>query len=151
MSSIPDDELEQKVMDWMWNKFNADWSNQQEVMEALPRACQNVYSCRTIIDEVENGGLNQLFFNSTSDFAPMACQGFSEIGSQELSKIMADAMTLFVQNVNVLKKYHDGTLESFSASYDEKIFDELDNEFYAACKSFNMESYIRLNQGCFGD
>jgi len=148
---VHDYELENAVMSWMWNKFNEDWSNQYEVINALPKPCQNVFSCRTVIDEVNNGGLNQLFFNSSGQFAVMSIEGFSALGSLELSRIMEEAVTLYMQNKEILGGFYNGTIESFFASYEEEIFDKLDESFYLACDSIDYVKYIRLNAACFGD
>jgi len=151
VSKISDDELEFAVMSWMWNKFNEDWSNQYEVISALPKPCQNVYSCRTVINEVNNGGINQLFFNPSKQFAAMSIEGFMALDSQELSNIMEEAVALYQQNKEILDSYDDGSIESFSASYGEEIFDKLDERFYTACDSVDFVKYIRLNATCFGD
>jgi len=148
---IPDNELEDAVMSWMWNKFNEDWSNQYEVISTLPKSCQNVFSCRTIIDEVNNGGFNQLFFNSSRQFAIMSIDGFLALGSPQLSSIMEESVVLYWHNKETLDAYDDGTLESFSASYKEKIFDNLDERFYPACESLDYIKYIRLHTAFFGD
>lgn len=62
VGSIPDVDLKTAVMSWIRGKFNEDWTNQYEVIESLPKPCRHVYACCTVIDEVSNGGLNQLFF-----------------------------------------------------------------------------------------
>ena len=150
LSEVSDDELEDAVMTWMWSKFDENWSNQYEAISALPKPCQNVFSCRIVIDEVNNGGLNQLFFNSSGQFSVMSIDGFLALGSPELSSIMKEAVALYQQNKEILDGYDDGTLESFSASYEKKIFDKLDESFYSACESIDYVKYIRLNAVCFG-
>ena len=151
VQSIPDEELEDAVMSWMWSLFDGHWSNKYEAISALAKPCQNVYSCRTVIDEVNNGGLNQLFFNSTGQFAEMSIDGFSAINSPNLSGIMKKAVQLYRNNKVKLEKYSDGTSESFSDSYEEKIFDELDKAFFNECDSINIVSYIRSHSEYFGD
>jgi len=71
LDSITDADLRTAVMSWMWGKFNEDWTNQYEIIESLSKPCQDVYACCTVVDEINNGGLNQLFFNSTGQFANM--------------------------------------------------------------------------------
>jgi len=148
---VPKDALEHAVMSWMWNKFNEDWSNWYEVIISLPKPCQNVFSIRTVTDEINNGGLNQLFYNSSRIFAKMSIEGFSALESQKLSDVMAKAVEVFWSNEQVLKAYNDGTLESFFASYEEKLFDELDDIFFKERDSINLSQYILLHADCFGD
>jgi len=70
-ASITDADLRTAIMSWMWGKFNEDWTNQYEIIESLSKPCQDVYACCTVVDEIYNGGLNHLFFNSTGQFANM--------------------------------------------------------------------------------
>ena len=156
IADIPDNSdnmLEHAVMSWMWNKFNEDWSDQYVVISTLPKPCQNVYSCRTVTDEINNGGLNQLFYNywSTGQFAEMSIDGFKALGSKKLSKVMAKAVKIFWTNRRVLEAYKDGTMESFMESYEEKFFEELDDIFFAEIDSINISKYVRLHASCFGD
>ena len=153
LNSIPASDLRTAAMSWMWGKFNEDWTNQYEVIESLPKPCRDVYACCTVVDEINNGGLNQLFFNSTGQFAKMAQEGFQALGNEKLSNIMRDAIEIYGRNKELLEKYNDGTLESFSESYNENLFDELDNGFSEEEPGFDslLEAYIRKNESVFGD
>lgn len=150
LANISDDDLRTAVMSWMWGKFD---DNQYEVIESLPKPCRDVYASCTVDDEINNGGLNQLFFNSTKQFAKMAQEGFRDIGSEILSNIMETAIEIYAKNKELLEKYNDGTLESFSESYNENLFAELDNGFFEAEPKFDtyLQVYIRKNESVFGD
>ena len=151
LPGIPDVILEHAVMSWMWTKALKEGVDQYEVISSLSKPCQNVYSCRTVTDEINNGGLTQMFYNETGQFAEMSIEGFVALGSPELSEVMAKAVETYLQNKPVLDKYDDGTLESFFDSYQEKIFEELDGKFYDECDSIDSAPYIRQNAECFGD
>ena len=140
-------------MSWMWAKFDEKWTNQYEVVETLPQPCRDVYACRTVVDEINNGGINQLFFNTTGQFAQMAEEGFRSIGSDKLSRIMRSAIEIHTANKEKLGEYQDGTLESFSASYDEELFNDLDDEFSEEEPKIDdlLIAYIRKNESAFGD
>lgn len=153
LALFPDSDLRTAVMSWMWGKFNEDWTNQFEVIESLPKPCRDTYACCTVVDEINNGGLNQLFFNSTGQFAKMAQEGFRALENENLSSIMIDAIEIYENNKELLDKYNDGTLESFSESYNESLFDELDERFSKEEPSFDsfLETYIRKNESIFRD
>ena len=153
LTSIPDSDLRTAVMSWMWDKFNEDWSNQYEIIESLPKPCQDVYSCCTVVDEINYGSLNQLFFNSTGQFACMSQEGFRALGNEKVSNIIRNAIEIYGKNKELLEKYNDGTLESFSESYNENLFDEFDDRFSEEEHSFDslLEAYIRKNESVFGD
>jgi len=91
IANISDDDLPLAVMSWIWGLFDNDWDNQSEILLGLPHPCQFVYSCRTVIDEVNNGGFNQLYFNSTAMFSKLAEEGFTDIGANKLADIMKQA------------------------------------------------------------
>ena len=155
VTDMSDDNLENAVMSWIWNKFNKEWSDQYEIVQSLPKPCQDVYSCRTVFDEINNGGFNQLFFNSTGQFAVMAQRGFLALGAGKLSDIMKESVEIFNANKTVLEKYNDGKMESFIDSYSEELFDALDSKFYSECETCELDKliirYIKENADCFGD
>lgn len=153
LPQVTDMDLRNAVMSWMWGKFNEDWSDQYEVLKTFQKPCQYVYACCTVVDEINNGGLNQLFFNSTGQFAEMAQEGFLEIGNEKLSEIMRSAIQVFNDNIKTFEKYDNGTIENFLESYDENYFIELDNDFFIVEPEFEnlIEAYIRQNEIFFGD
>lgn len=150
---IPDDELKEAVMAWMMGKVETDWSKELEIISTLPTPCQNVYSTVNVMNEILNGGFNQLFFNSTIIFAEMAYKGYTSIGLSKLSKLLGQAFQIYNENKEIIDKHNDGTLESFSLSYEEKLFDELDDLFSKEEIIFEelIVDYIRKNESYFGD
>lgn len=131
ISSIPDDELVYAVMSWMWSKFNTDWSDDFEIISSLPKPCQDIYSVYIIEGEVNNGGFNQCYFNSSRQFTKMAESGFKAIGAAGYADLMIRANTIYSEIKDDLEKYDDGTLESFSESYGDNPLNALDDEFYS--------------------
>jgi hypothetical protein len=151
LSDIPDDVLEDAVMNWMWAKWQEEGLDQYLVIRSLPKPCQHVYSCRTVTDEINNGGLNQLFFNQTGAFAEMSIESFLALGSQKLSRVMEEAVGTFWLNRRDLEEYNDGTIESFCDSCKLDIFEELDSMFNKERDFIDIVKYIRQHADCFGD
>lgn len=75
------------------------------------------------------------------------------MGNEKLSSIMRNAIEIYEKNKGLLEKYNDGTLASFSESYNENLFDELDDRFSEEEPNFDslLEAYIRKNESIFGD
>lgn len=150
-------ELVFAVMSWMWSKFYSDWSNQNQynVILLLPKACQNIYSVYTIEAEVNNGGFNQCYFNSSKEFTKMAESGFKEIGAVNFADIMIRANLIYMDIKDDLEKFNDGTIESFSKSYENNPLSELDDEFIKMYEREPLDKlcikYIRANAQYFGD
>ncbi len=155
ISSIPDDELVYAVMSWMWSKFNSDWSNQFDVVSSLPIACQDIYSVYTIEAEVNNGGFNQCYFNSSKEYTIMAENGFKAIGAVGFLDIMTRANLIYSDIKDDLEKFNDGTIESFSESYENNPLNDLDDDFYKMYEEEPLNElcvkYIRANWEYFGN
>lgn len=155
ISSIPDDELIYAVMSWMWSKFNPDWSDDFEVVSSLPEPCQNIYSVYIIEGEVNNGGFNQCYYNSSRQFTKMAESGFNSIGAEGFADITIRANTIYSEIKDDLEKYNDGSIESFSESYKNNPLNALDDEFYSMYEKEPLDKlcidYIRANSQYFGD
>jgi hypothetical protein len=66
---------------------------------------------------------------------------------------MRNAIEIYEKNKEILEKYNDGTLESFSASYNENLFNKLDDGFSDEEPGFDslLEAYIRKNESVYGD
>lgn len=141
-------------MDWMWGKFNEDWSN-QKVISSLSKPCQHIYSIFIIEGEIGNGGFNQCYFNLSKEFVYMAEEGFAAIGAPGFADIVVRANALYEEIQEELEQYDDGTIESFSESYKDNPLNALDDEFVAMYESEPLEklyiAYIRKNADCFGD
>lgn len=153
LRTTSDDELRTVVMGWMWGKIEEDWSLETQILEDLPEPCRNVYACVTSMEEVLNGGLNQLFFNSSVKIAEMAQKGFRSMGLDELSVAMQKAIEVYEENKELIEEYDDDTIEGFSESYELKLFDDLDGIFNQAEAIFerSLIDFIRINEGVFGD
>ena len=152
-SDIPklsDEELELATMEWIRSKFK-DWINQYEDLKTLPKPCQIVYSCRTVMDEVGNGGFLQLFYNSMLPFAELSIEGFLELGAPKLGRVTNKAIEVYWNNKHMFDRYNDGSLNGHSALAHENFFNTLDEEFALEFNSINIADYIRTNDVFFGD
>ena len=62
---------------------------------------------------------------------------------------------MVIKNVKHLSKFKDGTLESFSKSYEDNPLNDFDNEFYELDKNENISQlrikYIKSNKAEFID
>ena len=96
--------------------------------------------------EVNNGGFNQYFYNFTSSgqYAEEARDGFELIGANKLADLTQRAMDMMMKNAEHLSKFKDGTLESFSKSYENNPLNDFDDEFYKLDKTENI-SQLRIN------
>ena len=172
LSDIPDDSLERAVMVWMLNR-GKDGDCLFDLACQLPVPCQNVFYCKIVVGEIDNGGLHQLFHNDGARWAEMSIAGFLALGSSTLSEVMAKALELYSEydmakavalihqrgrdgDLKTIQPYKHGSdcasaIKCFFDFHRDGIFSELDEAFYQERDSIDYITYIRSNADCFGD
>jgi hypothetical protein len=125
-----DDELEQTIMDDIWSKMNKEMSDEELVVSRLTRPQRAIYVIWQVEAEVNNGGFNQFYFNSSGRYAEEAVSAFEGIGAQKFANLMRRANDIYAKEKPRLDALDDGTLEGFSESYDDNPLDALDREYH---------------------
>lgn len=130
IDKIPDDELEQAVFDNIYENIKNDFDNEFENLNKLSNGQQAFWSTWVLEGEVNNGGFNQFYFNSSGQFFKMAEIGFKTIGAEKYAELNTRANKIYAENKERLEEFDDGTMESFSESYKDNPLNKLDDEFY---------------------
>ena len=130
LQAVPDDQLEQTVFDNIYEIIGEDYENELQNVQRLTKGQQAIFSTWIVEGEVNNGGFNQFYFNSSGQYANMAVEGFETVGAIKFAHLMKEANKLYASINGDLEKFDDGTLESFSESYNENPLNELDDKFY---------------------
>ena len=153
LDSIPDDDLEQTVYDNIYEIIGDDYKNELNNVKKLTKGQQAIFSIWTLEAEINNGGFNQFYFNSSGQYAEMAKIGLKTIGAEKFSELTKRANKIYSENKERLEEYDDGTMESFSESYKNNPLNDLDTEFYKLYESEKIEElrikYIRENTNEF--
>ena len=88
-----------RVIEPYWEPLCASWDDGPEAflnaLKSVPEKAQHLFACHWCQSEVLNGGLFQIFYNSTGILAPEACKGFAALATTELASILADAISYF--------------------------------------------------------
>lgn len=63
--------------------------------ENAPNAARLLFAAHWCQSEIRNGGLRQLFLNSTGVLTPEAIHGFKAIGTPKLAEVIQEAVALF--------------------------------------------------------
>ena len=82
--------------------------------------------------QIENGGFDQFFYNSSGDYAAEALDGFRAIGAVGKAVVIEQAFALFPGSA--LPRDRDeriGALNALIAKAGEDVFQRLDEAFYA--------------------
>jgi uncharacterized membrane-anchored protein YjiN (DUF445 family) len=151
LDSVENDKLEQTIIDNILSKLDSNDSSekQYEIIKSLSKGRQSIFSTWVLEGEVNNGGFNQYFYNfaSSGQYAEEARDGFKLINAIKHAALTQKAIDVILKNAKKLSKFKDGTLESFSKSYENNPLNPLDNEFYGLGKIENLSElrikYIR--------
>lgn len=151
LDTIPDDKLEDAVMDNIWYKMDGDLSDKYDVVMKLSEPQRVMFIVRQVEDEVNNGGFNQFYENSSGQFANDMEAAFKAIGALKYANLVHRANVIYKKNKTQITKYMDGTVEGFSKSYEDNPLNKLDDEFYALKEDLNQLKidFIKKNKTGF--
>jgi hypothetical protein len=125
-----DEELEQVVVDDIQVNVLNDGSEDRERVASLTPGQRAVYVTWMVEAEVNNGGFNQFYYNSSGQLADFGEESFKAIGAPKLADLVHEANTIYAEIKDDLEKYNDGTVEGFSKSYENNPLNRLDSKFY---------------------
>lgn len=146
LKSIPDDKLEQAVMDYVDSKIGGEYSRERDVVDALSPGVRALYITWWLEAEVNNGGFNPYFWNAAGQFSNLAPESFDFFGVSQHATLLREAIAVRAaeaQSISELKR--QGTLEAFSASYKHTKLSALDEKFYRMKESMTL---LRIAKIC---
>jgi hypothetical protein len=130
LQSIPDDEIEQAIIDFIACRASLAGGDERRALDALSDGFRAVYSTWWAEAEINNGGFNQYFWNPSGAFASDAVAGFDRIGLPTLARLMERAIAIRDEDARQMSKFKArGTIEAFSESYENNRLNDLDREF----------------------
>lgn len=122
-----------------------------DALENLNEQQKNFYLVQNIEREINNGGFNQYFFNSSGNFSHDTIRSLQAIGALKTANILQHAIDQF-PNSTVPKKQSErrGVIEKIEEIADE-VWGKLDRKFlqYEDNLSELIIQYIKENQHSF--
>jgi len=97
LAEIPDDKLEQAVIDFIDHKVAGRENRRRDILSALGPGFRAIDATWWAEIEVTSGGFRQYFRNTRGQFAADAVQGFRVMGARELAAVMEQAITIAVE------------------------------------------------------
>lgn len=94
INSTPDDKLEQVILDYIQTKISDDKS-EFSIISNMSLGFQMIYSTWLLESEINNGGFNQFFINSSGKFAEMASESLKLLGAIDFYSILQKAIEIF--------------------------------------------------------
>jgi hypothetical protein len=131
LQALPDEKLEGAISDHIRSKIGEDYEHEYKIVTALSKGFQMVYATSWVDAEVNNGGFNQYFWNSSGAFRMEALEGYKLIGATRHEQLLAEAIKVYTGIESKLKQQQEkGTLKAFSDSYKDNPLNKLDDQFY---------------------
>ena len=153
IDKTPDDQLVQTVADNLFSRIPQDGQKMYETVLTFNKAQQAIFVIWCLDGEVNNGGFNQFYFNSTGQFAPLMPNALQLIGANKYADVVRQANKIYETKYDKITKDQDGTLDGFSKSYDDNPLNDLDHAFYALDKAEDLQrlqiDFIRKNKKDF--
>lgn len=153
MAEIKDENLLQAIFDNISINLPNDYEREYESVNKLNKSKQAIYKIWMLEAEVNNGGFNQFYYNSSGQFYKELPESLKLIGASKFAQLVEKANNIYEENFETITESQDGSLEGFSESYKENPLDEFDDKFYELDSEENLEElqikYIRNNQSDF--
>ena len=80
--------------------------------------------------EVNNGGFNQFYANSSGEFYKFVPDALKLVGAVKFADLAQRANDTYDKEYKKITKHQDGSLEGFSKSYEDNPLEKYDDEFY---------------------
>ena len=155
INQTPDDQLTTVIFDNISSKLPKDYKKEYKTILTLSKGRQAIYTIWCVEGEVNNGGFNQFYFNSSGQYAQLAPEAFKLVGADKLAEVMLRTNNIYETNKKSIKRLQDGTLEGFNESYKDNPLNKLDHEFYELSKTEDLNqlqiSFIKNNIDQFID
>jgi hypothetical protein len=138
IDTIEERKLEQAVVGNIVAKMLSDLSDEYDIVMKLSKSQQAIYVIWLVESEVNNGGFNQFFYNSSREFAEYMVEAFTTIGAVKFSNLVQQAYETYKREKEKISKQQDGSSEGFSKSYEKNPLNKYDDEFYALYKKEDL-------------
>lgn len=133
------DNLLQVVFDNLSMKQPKDYEKEYKTVMSWNKSRQAIYMIWVLETEVNNGGYNQFYFNSSGQFYKHLPDALKFVGANKFADLTDRANSTFEKENPKITQHQDGTLEGFSKSYDDNLLKKLDDEFYKLYKIENLQ------------
>jgi len=97
LGEIPDDKLEQAIVDFIDYKVAGRENHRRDILSALGPGFRAVDATWWAEIEVTSGGFRQYFRNTRGQFAADAVQGFRLMGKPDLAAVVEHAITIAIE------------------------------------------------------
>ncbi len=150
-----DQNLIQTVFDNLVEKLPPDYEQEKQAVLKWTKPQQAIFIIWQLEAEVNNGGFNQFYYNSTGQYADLVPDALKLVGANKFAFLATEANKIYHENYAKITKHQDGSAKGFSKSYEDNPLDKFDDKFYALYKEEDLQQlqvdFIRKNKQYFID
>lgn len=155
IDTTSDDNLLQVVFDNLSERQPTDYEKEFQTVMTWNKPRQAIYMIWLLEAEVNNGGYNQFYFNSSGQYYKYLPEALKLVGADKFADLTKRANEIYEKENAKITKDQDGTIEGFSKSYDDNPLNKFDDEFYELYKTENLQQiqvdFIRKHKTEFID
>lgn len=155
IDTTSDNNLLQVVFDNLSKKQSADYEKEYGTVMSWNKSRQAIYMIWVLEAEVNNGGYNQFYFNSSGKFYKHLPDALKHVGANKFAELTKRANGIFENENSKIAHHQGGTLNGFSKSYEDNPLNKFDEEFYELYKTENLQQlqvdFIRRHKTEFTD
>lgn len=151
LGALAEEDIEVAVIEFVERKLQAS-GKRRDALLTMSRGVQVFYLSFVVEAEVMNGGFNQFFWNSASEYAELVGPALRQLGDVEAASIFEQAFAVANSELEATAKFRQpGTLEAFSESYHHTRLNEFDGRFCTRAERFPAMrlAIIRTNEPLF--
>ncbi|MBJ7427977.1 MAG: DUF4375 domain-containing protein [Bacteroidia bacterium] len=141
IDTTSDDNLLFSVFENLSAKLLTDYEKEFETVITWNKSRQAIYMIWLLEAEVNNGGYNQFYFNSSGQFYKQLPDALKFVGANKFAELTTRANSIYEKENAKITKHQDGTIEGFSESYDNNPLNKFDDEFY---ELYNKEDLQKI-------
>lgn len=150
IDSTKDEDLLQLIFDNLSENLPDNYDKEFEFVTSWNKSRQAIYVIWLLETEVNNGGFNQFYFNSSGEFAELIPDALKLVGANNFADLMNRANSTYKSEYDKITEDQDGTLDGFSKSYKNNPLNKYDDEFYELYENENLNDlqikYIRSHK-----
>jgi hypothetical protein len=152
IATIPDDNLQQAIIDFIWLKIGEDWKHDVEKVPLLGPGFSAIYFLSALETEVNNGGFYQFFYNRGTGAVVQAKDGANLLGLSALSGLITKALQIEERERHKMQGVKQvGTVKAFFDSYKDISFEAVDDDYFKLKVDFEapIVAFIRTHPELF--
>ncbi len=155
IDSTSDDQLLQVVFDNLLTKLPAGFEKEYEIVMTWNKSRQAIYLIWNLESQVNNGGYDQFYFNSSGRFYKHVPDALKLVGANKFAGLTERANKMHESENEEIAKHQANSTEGLGKSDDDNPLDEFDTAFYELYKTEELEKiqveFIRKNKAEFID